>query len=180
MISIPGCFDNIIDDAKETCKILANCHKNKGTIFSFGNGGSAAESDHLAAELIGIGVRSISLTNSVVLTALSNDLGYEEAVAHQLAVLGQKGDVFIGLTTSGKSKNLLRALSVAEAFEITRIVLTGMVDKPTGGLAAVLSEYAIVVPLNSVQRIQEIHLQIIHYWFENLKNQKGIYHDRNQ
>ena len=116
----------------------------------------------------------------MVLTALSNDLGYEEAVAHQLAVLGQKGDVFIGLTTSGKSKNLLRALSVAEAFEITRIVLTGMVDKPTGGLAAVLSEYAIVVPLNSVQRIQEIHLQIIHYWFENLKNQKGIYHDRNQ
>src|SRR3972149_4223526 len=137
MISIPGCFDNIIDDAKETCKILANCHKNKGTIFTFGNGGSAAESDHLADELI-------------------------------------------GLTTSGKSKNLLRALSVAEAFEITRIVLTGMVDKPTGGLAAVLSEYAIVVPLNSVQRIQAIHLQIIHYWFENLKNQKGIYHDRNQ
>lgn len=155
--------------------LLHSCKRERRFIFVAGNGGSCCESDHLVSELIGINYPAISLTsNQAVLTALSNDLGYEEAVAHQLATLGKEGDIFIALTTSGTSKNLLRALRVAEANKIYRIVLTGQGKYKNGGPAASLADCDIIVESNDVQVIQETHLEIIHQWYKNLKNRKEI------
>lgn len=158
----------------EVESLLRFCKTEQKFIFVAGNGGSACESDHLVTELIGINYPAISLTsNQAVLTALSNDLGYEEAIAHQLAVLGKKGDLFIALTTSGTSKNIIKALLMAEVYNLTRVVLTGQAKFKNGGPVVSLSNYDIIVESSDVQKIQEIHLEIIHTWYKNLKTKKG-------
>lgn len=146
--------------------MMRKCFATGGTLFVAGNGGSASECAHLAAELSGINFRCINLSaDQAVLTALANDISYEEVFAHQLATLGKTGDLLLALSTSGKSKNILRALNMAEACGIERIALTGNLGNP----ASTLAECSIVVPMNRTQRIQELHLMIIHYWYEELK-----------
>lgn len=147
---------------------IRECFAGGGTLFVTGNGGSQSQASHFAAELVGINLRCVNLaSDAAVITALSNDISYEEVFAHQLAVLGKPGDLLLVLSTSGKSKNILRALRMAEACEIRRIAMTG--NSTHSSLAAVLAEYPIVVPSNSTQRIQEIHLMILHHWYEELR-----------
>ena len=150
-------------------KVIADTLKKNGTVFWCGNGGSAAESSHLAVELIGRfknnrkSLPSISLNaDSSAITCIANDFGYEEIFARQLEGLAKKEDVLIVLSTSGESENILRVLHKAKDMGITSIALLGK----GGGRAASLSNLAIVVNSDETARIQEIHLLLGHTFCE--------------
>ena len=153
-------------DAFSQCaKIIGDSLKNENTIFWCGNGGSAAESSHLAVELIGRfknnrrSLPSLSLNaDAAAITCIANDFGYDEIFARQLEGLGKKGDVLVVLSTSGKSENILKVLQKAKGMGITSIALLGK----GGGQAAVLSDYAIVIDSAETARIQEMHLLLGH------------------
>lgn len=135
-------------------------------IMICGNGGSAAESQHFAAELIGRfeiphrpGYPVISLnTDSSVLTAWANDFGYDSIFSRQVQALGQPGDMLICLSTSGKSENIINALKEANKMDITCVNLLGK----DGGQATAYGEYNLIVPSENTARIQEVQLHIIH------------------
>jgi D-sedoheptulose 7-phosphate isomerase len=127
-----------------------------GTVFRCGNGGSAADSQHLAAELVGRfkknrrALRSIALsTDTSVLTCVANDFGYEDIFARQVEALGRPSDVLIGISTSGKSKNVVRGFSIAKAMRLTTVALLGK----GGGDARDMVDYALVVPSDTTARI---------------------------
>ena len=148
-----------------------------GTIFWCGNGGSAAESSHLAVELIGRfknnrrSLPSLSLNaDTSAITCIANDFGYDEIFARQLEGLGKKGDVLIVLSSSGKSENILRALRKAKKMSITSIALLGK----GGGEAVALSDFAIVIESDETARIQEMHLLLGHTLCEFAEIALGI------
>ncbi|HEU5145197.1 MAG TPA: glycosyltransferase [Chryseosolibacter sp.] len=152
--------------ALQAASILVNCFRKKGKVLICGNGGSAAESQHLAAELIGrfeIAVReglpAISLTaDSSVVTAWANDIGYADVFARQVDALGEKGDVLFCFSTSGESRNVINAMKTAIAKDMTCIALTGK----GGGEMGLYAHVNMVVPSNNTQRVQELHLHILH------------------
>lgn len=157
------------DSFSQCSEIIARALKNENTIFWCGNGGSAAESSHLAVELIGRfnnnrrSLPSLSLNaDTSAITCIANDFGYEEIFARQLEGLGKKGDVLIVLSTSGKSKNIFRALQQAKEMGITTIALLGK----DGGQAVHISDFSIVVDSYETARIQEIHLLLGHTFCE--------------
>lgn len=130
-----------------------------------GNGGSAADAQHLAAEFVGRlaqdrpAMRAIALTtNTSILTAVGNDYGFERVFARQVEALGQPGDVFMGISTSGSSPNVLRALELCRAMGIATIGLTGS----SGGGMAQLCDYLIAVPSTVTMYIQQSHLALEH------------------
>lgn len=136
-----------------------------GKVMIFGNGGSAADSQHMAAELVGRfkkdrrALPAIALTtNTSTLTAIANDYGYHVVFSRQIEALGKSGDVAIGISTSGNSKNILQALKKAGEMGIGTIGLTGS----KGGSLAKACDIAIVVPSDDTPRIQEAHLLICH------------------
>ena len=144
---------------------LAGVLSSGGTIFWCGNGGSAADSQHLAAELVGRfkknrrALRSIALTtDSSVLTCVANDYSYDDVFARQIEALGRPGDVLVGLSTSGNSENVLRALRVSKEMDLTTIALLGK----DGGAAKGLADQALLIPSDSTARIQEAHILIGH------------------
>jgi len=139
--------------------------QNGNTIFWCGNGGSASDAQHLAGELVGrfVGdrkaLKSISLNaDSAVMTCIVNDYGYEHIFSRQVEGLGVKGDVLVGITTSGNSENVLNALAIANQKQITTIGLLGK----GGGKASSLASEAIVINSNTTARIQEMHITIGH------------------
>ena len=151
--------------------------KNGNTIFWCGNGGSAAESSHLAVELIGRfknnrrSLPSLSLNaDTSAITCIANDFGYDEIFARQLEGLGKKGDVLIVLSSSGKSENILRVLRKAKEMGITSIALLGK----GGGQAVGLSDFAIVIESDETARIQEMHLLLGHTLCEYAEIALGI------
>lgn len=134
------------------------------TLFA-GNGGSAADAQHLAAEFIGRfsfdrpSLPSIALTTDTsMLTAIANDYGYENVFRRQIQGQGVKGDMFIGLTTSGRSPNIIAAVEECKDREIVTVCLTGAGEHKL----AAISDYCIVVPSTSTPRIQEAHTLIGH------------------
>jgi D-sedoheptulose 7-phosphate isomerase len=136
-----------------------------GTVFWMGNGGSAADCQHLAAELVGRfqrerpGLASIALTtDSSILTSIGNDYGFDHVFARQVEALCRPGDLLVGLSTSGNSTNVLRAMEVARAIGVERAGLTG----GTGGRLCGLVDSCLVVPSGSTARIQEAHVLIGH------------------
>lgn len=129
-----------------------------------GNGGSAAEAQHLSDEMVGryrqdrAAYPTIALTaDGAVLTCIGNDYGYEDVFKRQVEALGQQGDIFIGLSTSGSSKNIVAAAQEARARGMTVITMTG----PSGVLKDV-ADYAIIAPTDTPARMQELHLHAIH------------------
>ena len=147
------------------------------TIFWCGNGGSAAESSHLAVELIGRfknnrrPLPSISLNSDTsAITCIANDFGYDEIFARQLEGLAKEGDVLVVLSTSGKSENILRALRKAKELEVATIALLGK----GGGEAESLADYPIVINSSETARIQEIHLLIGHTLCEFAEMEMGF------
>jgi D-sedoheptulose 7-phosphate isomerase len=143
---------------------LANSNK----ILACGNGGSAADAQHFAAELIGRfererpGLPALALTTDAsVLTAVANDYAYEQVFAKQVRALGQPGDVLLAITTSGNSANVLAAIEEAHEREMIVIALTG---KGGGAVNAALADTDIhlCVPAERTARIQEVHLLTIH------------------
>ena len=144
---------------------IIQAYKNgKKTMFA-GNGGSAADAQHLAGELVARfyfdrpGIPSIALTtDSSVLTAIGNDYGYEKLFSRQVQAMGSEGDIFVGLSTSGNSPNILSALDTCKEKSIFSIGLTGM----TGGKMAEKCDICIKVPSNDTPRVQESHILIGH------------------
>lgn len=139
--------------------------QNGGKILFFGNGGSAADAQHLSAELV---VRFISdrapiaaialNTDTSALTAGSNDLGYDQVFARQIEALGKPGDVAVGLSTSGTSPNVVEALKMARSKGLVATALTGN----DGGVMPQLADPVLIVPANSTRRIQEMHITLGH------------------
>lgn len=134
-----------------------------------GNGGSAADAQHIAAELVGRYERqrrawpAIALTTDTsALTALSNDFGYEEVFARQIEALASPNDVLLALSTSGTSANILKAVKKARGLECKTIALTGAGGEPLASLC----DLAVVVPATRTSRIQECHITIGHLWCE--------------
>ena len=134
-------------------------------ILFAGNGGSAADAQHLAAELVGkLGydrapLAALSLTTDTsVLTAVGNDYGYDQVFERQIGAMGVAGDVFIGISTSGRSKNVLRAFAAARAKGIATVGLTG----GGGGEFPALCDICLAVPSNETQKIQEGHIVLGH------------------
>jgi D-sedoheptulose 7-phosphate isomerase len=146
-----------------------------GRLFFCGNGGSAADAQHLATELL-VRLRSsverpswpaIALTlDPTALTAGGNDYGFDEVFARPLSGLGSAGDVLFGITTSGKSPNVLRALETARGMGIVTVGLLG----GGGGPARALCDHALVVPSNVTARIQEAHIALGHAVMELLED----------
>ncbi len=134
-------------------------------LLVFGNGGSAADAQHLAAELVGRFNReraplpAVALTTDTsILTALANDYGYEEVFSRQVQALGSAGDVACGISTSGNSANVVKGLEAAKELGLRTVALTGA----GGGPVAEAAEVAVRVPSRSTPRIQEAHATIIH------------------
>ena len=144
---------------------LIHCLGNKGTIFWCGNGGSASDSQHLAGELVGRfegdrkPLKSISLTaDSAVITCIVNDYGYDHIFSRQIEALGCKGDVLVGISTSGNSKNVLNAFEVAKNKGVKTIGLLGK----GGGMANDLVDESIIISSSSTARVQEMHILVGH------------------
>jgi D-sedoheptulose 7-phosphate isomerase len=135
------------------------------TLFAFGNGGSAADAEHLCAELVGRfqhtrrALPAIALTaNQAFLTAWSNDHGFKDVFARQVEALGRPGDVALGISTSGNSPNVVNALRRARDLGMGTLGLTGR----TGGRMAEYCDVIMAVPLDDTPRIQEVHLVTYH------------------
>ena len=154
----------VLDAAAEAA---AAALRSGGKVLVFGNGGSAAEAQHFAAELVnglarrnGPPLPAIALsTDTSCLTAVGNDRGFDRTFSRQIEALGRAGDVAIALTTSGRSPNVLRALRSARAKGLITIGLTGR----GGGAVAPLADYLLDVASGSTARIQEAHLFILHF-----------------
>jgi D-sedoheptulose 7-phosphate isomerase len=134
-------------------------------LLVFGNGGSAADAQHLAAELVGrferdrAGMPAVALTTDTsVLTAVANDYGYERVFARQIEAHGAAGDVAFGISTSGRSPNVVRGLEAARARGLRTVALTGS----DGGAVGAAAEIQINVPDRSAARVQEVHRTLIH------------------
>lgn len=146
-------------------KLVKKTFKNDRTVFFVGNGGSAADCEHLAGELVGRykknrpPYRAISLTTDTsVITCIANDFGYEKIFERQLQGIGQKGDLLIAFSTSGKSKNIVNVLKMAKKLKINSFSLLGN----KGGNCKKLSDYNYIVPSTSSANIQEVHHLIGH------------------
>ncbi len=144
-----------------------------GKLIFFGNGGSAADSQHIAAEFVGRfqkerkALAAIALTtDSSILTALGNDYSFDIVFARQLEALGRAGDIAFGISTSGQSKNVIEAMKVAKSLGIKTVSLTGK----DGGALAAMTDMNINVPSEKTARIQESHLCIIHSICELVEN----------
>lgn len=159
-------MDSDLPEKLETCaeyveKALAEGHK----VLFCGNGGSAADSQHLAAEFVGRfqkerkGLPAIALTvDTSILTAVANDYGYDTVFARQVQALGERGDVLVGISTSGNSKNVLLAVEEAKAKGITCIGLTA----EGGGKMAAACDICLAVPAKVTARAQEMHILMGH------------------
>lgn len=138
---------------------------NEHTIFFMGNGGSAADSQHLAAELVGRfikerkGLSAMALTTDTsILTAVGNDYGFDEVFSRQVEALVKPNDIVIGITTSGNSPNIIKAIHKAKEYGALTIGLTGK----DGGQLNEICDHCLVIPSNNTARIQEAHILIGH------------------
>jgi D-sedoheptulose 7-phosphate isomerase len=144
---------------------IADALRSGGKVLTFGNGGSAADAQHFAAELVGRYLKdrpawpAIALTTDTsILTSVANDFGYERVFRRQVEALGRPGDVAVGISTSGRSPNVVAALATARAMKLTTIAMTGQ----GGGALAGQVDYLIEVPHAATPRIQEVHGLVIH------------------
>jgi D-sedoheptulose 7-phosphate isomerase len=152
---------------------MQDCIRNGGKILIMGNGGSAADSQHIAAEIVGRfkkerkGLPAIALTTDTsIITSVGNDYGYDYIFARQIEALCRPEDLVIGITTSGNSANVVNAIEAANAIGATTVGLTG----GSGGKLNALCKYNIVIPSNITARIQEAHIFVGHSLCEILES----------
>ena len=153
----------------EAARLISDCLRSGGKILLFGNGGSAADAQHIAAEFVGrfvrerAGLPAIALTtDSSILTAVGNDYGFDRVFSRQIEALGRANDVAIGVSTSGHSPNVLAGVEQAKSLRIKTIGLSGK----DGGALANACDISIVVPSTNTARIQECHITIGHIFCE--------------
>jgi D-sedoheptulose 7-phosphate isomerase len=152
-------------DVERIAELCVTSLRQGGKVLFAGNGGSAADAQHLAAELVGRlvfdrpGLASVALTTDTsVLTAIGNDYGYEEVFARQVDALGARGDVLVGISTSGRSKNVLKAFAAARAKGMATVGMTGR----GGGDFPALCDVCLCMPSAETQKIQEGHIVLGH------------------
>src|SRR3954463_2201472 len=163
---------HIVKAGEAMAQAVRSGHK----VLSCGNGGSAADSQHFAAEMVGRfererpGMPAVSLTvDTSALTAIANDYDYDRVFSRQVEALGQAGDVLLGISTSGNSKNVIEAIKAAQAKEVTVIALTG---RDGGEMGRMLKphDHHLNVAHPRTMRVQEIHLLVIHCLCEVVDN----------
>ena len=154
-----------VDALEKVALAIIKAFKNNNRVFFCGNGGSAADSQHIAAEFIGRfqkerrALPAIALTTDTsILTCLSNDYSFDIVFARQIEALGRAGDVVVGISTSGKSPNVIKAFDAAKKIGMTTVAFTGN----DGGAMAKAADIAIVVPSRVTARVQESHIVLFH------------------
>ncbi len=152
-------------DINKVGELIAKSLKAKGKVILFGNGGSAADAQHIAAEFVGRfklerhGLPSLSLTaNTSILTSIGNDYGFEEIFSRQIEALACKDDIVIGISTSGNARNVIAGILEAKKQGIKTIAMTGS----DGGQLAPLADISLIVPSENTARVQEVHITIGH------------------
>jgi len=167
--TIQSLLRSTINDIEQSGQMICDALVAGKKVLLCGNGGSAADAQHIAAELVGCYEKqrrswpAIALTTDTsALTAVSNDLGYEQVFARQLAGLAQAGDILIAISTSGRSKNVLKAVERARELRCRTIALTGSSSDPLGSMC----DFTVAVPASRTSRVQEAHITIGHLWCE--------------
>ncbi|MHB8206967.1 D-sedoheptulose 7-phosphate isomerase [Mucilaginibacter sp.] len=163
--TIKRVIDQLIPDIEAGCKLFISTINGEKKVLLAGNGGSAADAQHIAAELSGRFVKErralpcIALTTDTsAITAIANDYGYDYVFARQLEALASPGDLFIGISTSGNSRGILKAFESAKKIGCKSLGLSGR----DGGKMNELCDLNIIVPANTTARIQEMHILIGH------------------
>ncbi len=164
---------NILESIKKAGAVMSNALKEGNKIISCGNGGSMSDAIHFAEELSGRyrndrkPLAAIAISDAAHITCTANDYGFDQIFSRFIGALGQQGDCLLALTTSGNSANIIEAIKQAKKQNITTIVLTGN----SGGLAGTLADVEIRVPHTGYSdRIQEIHIKIIHILISLVEN----------
>jgi D-inositol-3-phosphate glycosyltransferase len=173
--TLQQCQEILSNSIIDASKMLVDCLQHGGKLMVCGNGGSAADAQHFTAELVGRfgsdqrkGLACVSLTaDSAFLTAWSNDVGYEKIFARQVEAYGQPGDILVGISTSGRSKNVIEAFEMAHEMNIKCLALLGT----NGGDLLSLADTAVLVPSWNTQRIQEVHILVLHLLCELIEKQ---------
>lgn len=158
-------LEALLPQVNTVAQAMRDCLAHGGKILLMGNGGSAADSQHIAAEIVGRykkerrGLPAIALTTDTsILTSVGNDYGYDYIFARQIEALCQKEDLVIGITTSGNSKNVVNAIEEAKRIGATTVGLTG----GSGGKLAGMCDYNLIMPSSDTPRIQEAHIFVGH------------------
>ena len=168
ILGIDSFLKNNFDDFNNFLNLVIKTLKKGNKIILFGNGGSASDAQHIAAELVvkykkrRKSIPAISLsTDTSALTAIGNDFTFNEIFSRQIESIGKPGDIAIGITTSGKSKNVINALKLAKKNKIISIVLTKK-KYPNKQNLKKISDFILGVPANETARIQELHILVGH------------------
>ena len=169
LATIQKLLDSKLSEIEQSGQLICEALTSGRKVLLCGNGGSAADAQHIAAELVGCYEKqrrswpAIALTTDTsALTAVSNDLGYEQVFARQVLGLAQPGDVLVAISTSGKSKNVLRAAEQARELGCKSIALTGATAEPLASLC----DITVAVPSTRTSRVQEVHITVGHLWCE--------------
>ena len=172
-------FASNAENVARAAELLVTSIKAGGKVLIFGNGGSAADAQHIAAELVNRlnydrpPIAAIALTTDTsILTSVANDFSFEDLFARQVRALGRKGDVALAISTSGNSPNVLRAVDAARELGIKTIALAGR----DGGKLGAAADLALIVESSATQRIQETHITIAHILCELLEDE--LYGDK--
>jgi D-sedoheptulose 7-phosphate isomerase len=170
-VGLAARVQDLLPELSTVAELLIGTYERDGRLFTFGNGGSAADAQHLAAELIGRYQRTrrplpaLALTvDPSVLTCIANDLGYEDVFARQVTGFVRPGDMVIAFSTSGRSENVVRGLREARRLGATTVFFGGS----GGGPAASCADHALVVDSEQTARIQEMHLLLLHLLSEQV------------
>jgi D-sedoheptulose 7-phosphate isomerase len=157
--------DALLEQINTTVKVITDAFKNGNAVYFAGNGGSAADAQHLAAEFSGRFYKDRKALpsdalhcNTSYLTAVANDYSYDVIYSRLLEGLAKKGDILVGISTSGNSKNIVKAFEMAESMGVITIAFTG----ENGGQMKSMANYLINVPSNTTPRIQESHILVGH------------------
>jgi len=169
-ITLARRLEELLPQVDDAARRLIAVYEGGGRLYTFGNGGSAADAQHLAGELVGrykrerrpLAATALSVDPSV-LTCIANDYDFDDVFARQLEALARPGDMAIGFTTSGRSENVVRALRAAQEAGAATLVFSG-----GDGPAAEAADHALVVPSSTTARVQEMHLLLMHLLIEQV------------
>ncbi|MFC1940601.1 D-sedoheptulose 7-phosphate isomerase [Chloroflexota bacterium] len=169
--------DSKVSEIERIVNLIITAYKSGGKVVLFGNGGSAADAQHIAAELVGRfkldrrAFPAIALnTNTSILTAVANDYGYDAVFSRQIEALVTEKDIVIGISTSGESPNVIEAMKSAKSKGAKTIGLTG----GNGGKLAEVADLVLAVPTDSTPRIQEAHITIGHIICELVERELSV------
>jgi D-sedoheptulose 7-phosphate isomerase len=164
-------MDALLPSIERVAAAMIDALSHTGRVIAFGNGGSAADAQHLVAELVGRARRergplpALALSaDSSTITALGNDFGFADVFARQVTAHARAGDVVVGISTSGASENVVRGIAAANAASATTVLLGG----GDGGPAAAIAKITVIVPSRTVARIQEMHTLVVHLLCERI------------